>query len=69
LLLYDLRRYQAAVSRVFEMEKEQETLLDHKTATGQECEADRQRWLAYRKLAHAVTEALSVNASSEAMPE
>ena len=58
LLLYDLRRYQAAVARVFEMEREQEALLDHKTATGQECEADRQRWLAYRKLAHAVTEAL-----------
>ena len=69
LLLYDLQRYQAAVARVFEMEKQQEALLDHKTATGQECEADRQRLLAYRKLARAVTAALSMRASREAMPK
>ncbi len=69
LLLYDLRRYQAAVTRVFEIEKKQEALLDHKTATGQECEADRQRWLAYLEMTHAVTAALSMNPSNEATAE
>lgn len=60
LLLYDLRRYQAAVGRVFEKEQEQKALLDHKQATGQECEADRQRWLAYLEMTHLVTAALTV---------
>jgi len=57
LLLYDLRRYQAAVARIFEKEQEQKALLDHKTATGQECEADRQRWLAYLEMTHLATAA------------
>ena len=35
LLLYDARRYQAALSRIFEKEREQKALVDHKTATGQ----------------------------------
>ena len=34
LVLYDLRRYQAAVARVFEKERDQEALLEQKTATG-----------------------------------
>lgn len=42
LLLYDLRRYQAAVAGIFEKEQDQKALLDHKTATGQEVDAGRQ---------------------------
>jgi hypothetical protein len=61
LLLYDLRRYQAAVAGIFEKEQDQKALLDHKTATGQECEADRQRWLAYLKMTHAITAALAAS--------
>lgn len=59
LLLHDLRRYQAAMARIFEKEKEQKALLDHKAATGQDAEADRQRWLAYLDMAHIASEALS----------
>jgi hypothetical protein len=65
LLLYDLRRYQAAVARIFEKQREQKALLDHKTATGQEAEADRQRWLAYLEMTHAITAALSMKPSNE----
>jgi hypothetical protein len=65
LLVYDLRRYQAAVARIFEKEQEQKALLDHKTATGQEAEADRQRWLAYLEMTHAITAALSMKPSNE----
>ena len=60
LLLYDLRRYQSAVAAIFEKEREQKALLGHKAASGQECEADRQRWLAYLEMTHAVTAALSM---------
>jgi hypothetical protein len=60
LLLYDLRRYQSAVAAVFNKERDQKALLDHKAATGQECEADRQRWLAYLEMTHAITAALSM---------
>lgn len=59
LLLYDLRRYQAAVARILEKEQDQKSLLDHKAATGQACEADRQRWLAYLEMTHTVTAALT----------
>lgn len=59
LLLYDLRQYQSAVARIFEKEQEQKALLDHKAATGQNAEADRQRWLAYLDITHLVTAALS----------
>lgn len=59
LLLYDLRRYQAAMARIFEKESEQKALLDHKAATGQEAEADRQRWLAFLDITHVATAALS----------
>jgi hypothetical protein len=65
LLLYDLRRCQAAVAGIFEKEREQKALLDHKAATGQECEADRQRWFAYLDVAHIAREALSPAAPSE----
>src|ERR1039458_1733243 len=65
LLLYDLRRYQAAVAGIFEKEQDQKALLDHKTATGQECEADRQRWLAYLEMTHAITAARSKEYTSE----
>lgn len=65
LLLYDLRRYQAAVARIFEKDQEQNALLDHKTATGQEGEADRQRWLAYLEMTHTITAALSMKPSNE----
>ena len=65
LLLYDLRRYQAAVARIFEKEQEQKALLDHKTATGQEAETDRQRWLACLETTHTITAALSMKPSSE----
>jgi len=58
LLLYDLRRYQAAVARIFDREQEQKSLLDHKAATGQDAEADRQRWFAYLDVAHIAREAL-----------
>ena len=34
LLLYDLRRYQAAVARIFERERDQKALLDHKGQQG-----------------------------------
>ena len=50
LLLYDLRRYQAAVARIFERKRDQKALLDHKGAPGQEVEADRQPWLAYLEM-------------------
>ena len=66
LLLYDLRRYQAAVAGIFEKEKEQKVLLDHKMATGQDAEADRQRWLAYLDMTHAITAALSPNGPAAA---
>lgn len=66
LLLYDLRRYQATVAGIFEKEREQRALLDHKTATGQECEADRQRWLACLEMSHLATAALSMQPSGEA---
>lgn len=59
LLLFDLRRYQAAMARTFEKEQEQKELLDHKTATGQEVEADPQRWLAYLDIRHVGTAALN----------
>jgi hypothetical protein len=59
LLLHDLRRMRAAVARIFEKEREQKALVDHKTATGQDAEADRQRWLAYLDVTHAATAALS----------
>jgi hypothetical protein len=65
LLLYDLRRYQAAVAAIFEKEREQKALLDHKAATGQECEADRQRWLAYLEMTHTATAALSSQAEPD----
>jgi hypothetical protein len=65
LLLDDLRRYQAAVARIFEKEQEQKALLDHKTATGQEAEGDRQRWLAYLEMTHTITAALSMKPSNE----
>jgi hypothetical protein len=65
-MLYDLRRYQAAVAGIFEKEREQKALLDHKTATGQECEADRQRWLAYLEITHAITAALSMKPNEAA---
>lgn len=59
LLLYDARRYQAALSRIFEKEREQKALIDHKTATGQEVtESDRQRWFAYLDVAHIAGAAL-----------
>jgi hypothetical protein len=58
LLLFDLRRYQAAVAAIVEKEREQKALLDHKAATGRELEADRQRWLAYLEMTHAITAAL-----------
>ena len=64
LLLYDLRRYQAAVSRVFEKESDQEALLEHKAATGQEVEAAQQRWLACRDLTNAVRQALDTASPS-----
>jgi hypothetical protein len=63
LLLYDLRRYQAAVAAIFEREQDQKALLDHKAATGQECETDRQRWLAYLEMTHAITAALQQSES------
>ena len=58
LLLYDLRRSQAAVARVFEKERDHEALLEHKTATGQGVEAAQQRWLACRDVMNAVRQAL-----------
>ena len=61
LLLYDLRRYQAAVALIFEKEREQKALLDHKAATGQDAEANRQRWLAYLEITHAITAALDAS--------
>ena len=66
LLLYDLRRYQGAVDRIFEKERDQKTLLDHKAATGQAAEADRQRWHAYLEMTHIATAALSMDPSNEA---
>jgi hypothetical protein len=49
------------VAGIFEKEQEQKALLDHKAATGQECEADRQRWLAYLEMTHAITAALAAS--------
>lgn len=64
LLLYDLRRYQAAVARVFEKERDQEALLEHKAATGQEVGAAQQRWLACRDVMNAVRQALDTASPS-----
>lgn len=64
LLLYDLRRYQAAVARIFEKEQEHKALLDHKTAAGQEVEATRQRWLACRDVMNAVKQSLDAASPS-----
>lgn len=64
LLLYDLRRYQAAVAAIFEKEEEHKSLLDHKTAAGQEVEAARQRWLACRDILNAVRQSLDAPSPS-----
>lgn len=65
LLLHDLRRYQSLVARLFEKERERKALLDHKTATGQDAEAVRQRWLAYLEASQIVREVLSAAPPSQ----
>lgn len=64
LLLYELRRYQAAVAVIFEKEEEHKALLEHKTAAGQEVEATRQRWLACRDVMNAVRQSLDAPSPS-----
>lgn len=60
LLLHDAKRYAAALVRIAATAEEQDKLIDHREASGQEVsEADRQRWFAYRKVAHIAQEALS----------
>ena len=54
------------MAAVFEKEREQKALFDHKTATGQGTDADRQRWLAYLDMTHVATAALSEKPASEA---
>jgi hypothetical protein len=66
LLLYEVRRYSAALGRIAGKADEQKALMDHKTATGQEVTAaDEQRWFAYLDVAHVAEEALSPNPPSE----
>jgi hypothetical protein len=63
LLLYDVRRFAAVLSRIVQKADEQKTLMDHRAASGQEVtEADRQRWFAYLDVAHTAREALSYDA-------
>lgn len=60
LLLHDVRKYSAGLMRVIEKAREQEALIKHREATGQEVtEADRQRWFAYLEAAHIAEEGLA----------
>jgi hypothetical protein len=60
LLLYDVKRFAAGLSRIAQKADEQKALIDHRTAIGEEVtEADRQRWFAYLDVAHIAMEALS----------
>jgi hypothetical protein len=60
LLLHDVNQYRAALNRIAGKAEEQEKLIRHREATGQEVtELDRQRWFAYLEMAHLAQEALS----------
>lgn len=62
LLLYDARRYSAALVRIAGKAAEQEALIKHREETGQEVpDLDRQRWFAYLDVGHIASEALSHN--------
>ena len=66
LLLFDANRYREALIRVIAKAQEQEELIKHREASGQEVtEADRQRWFAYLEAAHIAQEALSPNPPPE----
>jgi hypothetical protein len=65
LLLYDTKRYSEALTRIAAKADEQKTLIEHRTAVGEEVtEADRQRWFAYLDVAHMARAALSYGAPS-----
>lgn len=58
-LLAKVKRYEAALYRIVEKEREQKALIEHREKTGQEVtEADRQRWFAYLDTAHIAEAAL-----------
>jgi hypothetical protein len=60
LLLHDARKYAAALQRIVEKAREQEALIKHREASGQEAtDADRQRWFAYLEIAHLAEQGLS----------
>lgn len=64
LLLYDLRRYQAALATIFEKERDHEALLKHQLTTRQDIEAAQQRWLACRDVTNAVRQVLDAGSPS-----
>ena len=60
LLLFDARRYGEALSRIVAKAEEQEALIKHREASGQDVtETDRQRWFAYLDVSHIARQALS----------
>jgi hypothetical protein len=66
LLLFDANRYRDGLHRVIAKAQEQEDLIKHREASGQEVtEADRQRWFAYLEAAHIAQDALSPNGPPE----
>lgn len=66
LLLYEVNQYRDALNRIAAKAEEQEKLIKHREATGQEVkEADRQRLFAYLETAHIARQALSPGASPE----
>lgn len=69
LLLFDANRYRDGLNRVIAKAQEQEELIKHREATGQEVsDADRQRWFAYLDAAHIAEEILSPNPPAENSP-
>jgi hypothetical protein len=69
LLLFDVRRYSAALVRIGGKAAEQEALMKHREATGQEVvDSDRQRWFAYLDVARIASEALSHNPPTGNLP-
>lgn len=66
LLLFDANRYRDGLNRVIAKGQEQEELIKHREATGQEVsDADRQRWFAYLDAAHIAQGILSPNPPAE----
>jgi hypothetical protein len=65
LLLFNVKRYEAAILRIAEIAKEQKALMEHRYRTGQEVsDVDLARYASYLKTAHIATDALAQPASS-----